>query len=316
MQLGLLIPQGYFDEFDGWSPTDAWNRMVQIARLGEQAGFGSIWMGEHVVAKWDPTSPAFDGFTAMTALAALVPRVEVGFTVINSTLRRPAMTAKAASTLDVVSGGRLVLGLGAGFKENEAEWAGVEYPALGKRLETLGDHLAVIARMTRTNQTPSDDPTGFPNSPSAAGRDHIPLLVGGHGKNVTFRLAARYADEVNMDIMPHELAEYREVLHARCDEIGRDPSSILVSGGLNPCWPYSDVSFRGRQRMMTQSDLPAVMDMTVDSTARRVDEMQAWNEQGLDRLVCAAPGIVESDEALHELVAHIEAAGIDTLSAT
>src|SRR4029079_14869995 len=120
MKVGLLLPQGYFNEFEGWRPADAWARILEIARLGERLGFDSLWTGEHVLAKWDPEGPAFDCVTIQTAVAAHIPRVDIGFCVINSTFRNPAMTAKMAATLDTISGGRLVLGLGAGFKDNEA----------------------------------------------------------------------------------------------------------------------------------------------------------------------------------------------------
>ena len=129
------------------------------------------------------------------------------------------MTAKMASTLDTVSDGRLILGLGAGFKENEAEWVGVDFPPSVERLRRAG-------RAPRGDL--ADDPPGraagdaspashvrvtnAANSPRTAGRDHIPLLIGGHGKEVTFRLAARYADEVNIDVMPGELVEHRDAL--------------------------------------------------------------------------------------------------------
>lgn len=317
MKVGLLIPQGYFDEFAGWDARRAWERMVEIALFGERLGFGSIWLGEHVVAKWDPESPAFDGVTAMCALAALVPRVELGFVVVNSSLRHPAMTAKMASTLDTVSDGRLVLGLGAGFKQNEAEWVGVDFPSAGRRLRMLGEHLEVISRMTRRGEpavTFSGEFTrvsNAANAPRTGGRDHIPLLIGGHGKERTFRLAARYADEINIDVMPHELVEHRDVLHDRCREIGRDPQTITVAAGLNPCWPYGDLTVTGNQRMMEQHDVPAIMNMSLERDAgSRVAEIAEWKALGLDRLVCAAPGVVDTDESLHELVDHLAAAGV------
>lgn len=316
MRLGLLIPQGYFNDFEGWEPRRAWDRMVEIARLGEQLGFESIWMGEHVVAKWNAEGPAFDGVTAMTALAAIVPRVELGFVVLNSSLRHPAMTAKMASTLDTVSNGRLVLGLGAGFKPNEAEWAGVDFPPVGRRLRMLGEHLEVISRLTRRDEPPLTwkgeftQVTNATNSPRTGGRDHIPLLIGGHGKVVTFRLAARYADEVNIDVMPHEFAEHRDVLHERCHEVGRDPATMTVAAGLNPCWPYRDLTVTGRQRMMEQHDVPSIMNMSVAEAGSRVAEIAAWNELGLDRLICAAPGVADTDDSLYELVAHLESAGV------
>ena len=128
MELGLLIPQGYFSDFEGWEPRRAWERMVEIARLGERSDSDRSGSASTSWRSGIPRTLAFDGVTAMTALAALVPRVELGFIVINSTFRHPAMTAKMASTLDTVSDGRLILGLGAGFKENEAEWVGVDFP--------------------------------------------------------------------------------------------------------------------------------------------------------------------------------------------
>ena len=110
MKIGLLLPQGYFNEFEGWQPVAAWERILEVARLGERLGFDALWTGEHVLAKWDPEGIVFDGLTLHTAVAAAVPRVDIGFGVINSTFRNPAMTAKMASTLDTISGGRLILG--------------------------------------------------------------------------------------------------------------------------------------------------------------------------------------------------------------
>ena len=107
MRFGLLLPQGYFDEFDGWAPPAAWERILEIARTAERRGFDSVWLGEHVLAKWNQREIVFDCVTLAASIAAAVPRVEIGFTVVNSTFRNPAMTAKAAGTIDAVSGGRL-----------------------------------------------------------------------------------------------------------------------------------------------------------------------------------------------------------------
>lgn len=112
MKIGFLVPQGYFNEFDGWEPERAWARVLHVTQLAEQLGFESIWTGEHVHSKWEGKSVAFDCWTLSTALAAAVPRVAVGFSVVNSTFHNPALTAKRASTLDMISGGRLLLGLG------------------------------------------------------------------------------------------------------------------------------------------------------------------------------------------------------------
>ena len=99
------------------------------------------------------------------------------------------------------------------------------------------------------------------------------------------------------------------MLHERCREIGRDPATIRVAAGLNPCWPYRDVTVTGKQRMMEQHDVPSIMNMSVADAESRVAEIAAWNELGLDRLVCAAPGVADTDESLYELVEHLAAAG-------
>ena len=153
-----------------------------------------------------PGGLEFDCVTVMAAVAAAVPDVEIGFTVINSTFRNPAMTAKMAATLDTISGGRVILGLGAGFKETEAKAFGHAFPYLPERMAILSEHFEIVSRMTRRDEPPFTF-TGaharvedVVNNPRTGGRDHIPLLIGGHGKNVTFRLAAKYCDEINIDV--------------------------------------------------------------------------------------------------------------------
>ena len=123
---------------------------------GSASGSGStpLWTGEHVLAKSESEGPAFDCVTIQTAVAAVVPRVDIGFCVIDSTFRSPAMTAKMAATLDTISGGRLVLGLGAGFKDNEARAFGHPYPELKERLAILSEHFEIVSRMTRRDEPP------------------------------------------------------------------------------------------------------------------------------------------------------------------
>ena len=315
-QVGLLIPQGYFGEFDGWQPVAAWQRMLALAERGRALGFGSIWVGEHVLSKWDPTALMFDCTTVATALAARVPDVDLGFTVINSTFRLPAMTAKYAGTLDAISGGRLILGLGAGFKVSEADAMGVPFPDTKARLAVLAEHLELISRLTRPGHAPITWEgqhawvKGVANSPASSGRDHIPLLIGGHGPNVTFRLAARYCDEINIDHMPSDMPAALEILADRCGEIGRDPATLLVSVGINPAWPYVGMRVTGRQRMMEQADVPSIMPASTAAAGSRAAELAAWREMGIGRIVVGAPGMADTDESLDELVEDIRAAGL------
>ncbi|HUG37051.1 MAG TPA: LLM class flavin-dependent oxidoreductase [Candidatus Limnocylindrales bacterium] len=316
MRIGLLIPQGYFGEFDGWEPARAWERVLAIAERGRRLGFGSLWTGEHVLSKWDPRSLAFECATLSTAIAARVPDVEIGFVVLNSTFRNPVLTAKFAGTLDAISGGRLILGLGAGFKPNEAEAMGVRFPATAERLAVLTEHFEILSRLTRAGGGAVDfegrhaRAKGAVNEPAVAGRDHVPLLIGGHGRNVTFRLAARYCDEINVDHMPPEMPEALAVLADRCAEVGRDPATLTVAATIGPAWPYVGLRVTGRQRMMVQSDIPAIMEANVSGVGTRTEEMIAWRELGIGRLVVGAPGMVDTDEAMDQLVEDLTEAGL------
>lgn len=317
MQIGLLLPQGYFSEFDGWTPVAAWDRILDIARLGERLGFDSLWTGEHVLAKWDPEGMIFDCVTIHTAVAAAVPRVDIGFGVINSTFRNPAMTAKMASTLDTISGGRLVLGLGCGFKPSEAAAFGVPYPDMKERLAILAEHLEIISRMTRRDEPPFTFEgtharvADVRNDPRTGGGDHIRLAIGGHGRNVTFRLAARYCDEINIDLPPEDMAEARAVLADRCAEIGRDPSTLRVATGTNPAWPYPGLRATGRQRFMRAEDLPSIMPYDMDAIQPRAEEFRRWVELDIDRVICGVPGLADTDEGIYELLDDLRDAGIE-----
>jgi hypothetical protein len=136
------------------------------------------------------------------------------------------------------------------------------------------------------------------------------LLIGGHGPNVTFRLAAKYCDEINIDHMPPDMPAALEILADRCHEIGRDPRTLLVSVGINPAWPYVGMRVTGRQRMMEQSDVPSIMPAVTAQAGSRAAELAAWREMGIGRIVVGAPGMADTDESLDELVEDIGTAGI------
>ena len=316
MKVGLIPPQGYFNEFDGWDAGKAWERILEISELAEQLGFDSIWFGEHVLAKWNRYEPIFDFFTLATGIAASVPRVALGFTVVNSTFRNPSLTAKMGATLDAISGGRLVLGLGAGFKVSEADAWGVPYPDTKERLAILAEHFEIIRRLTRKGEPPFSfqgryasvhDVTG---APFGVQDPEIPLLIGGHGPNVTFRLAAKYCAEINIDLSLEDMPGGLAVLRERCDEIGRDARTLAIGSGTHPAFPYKGLRVTGGQRMMEQEDLPAVMSFDLSALTSRADEIRAWNDMGIDRLCCGAPGLANTDESMYELVEDLEKAGI------
>ena len=171
----------------------------------------------------------FDCVTLHTAVAAAVPRVDIGFGVINSTFRNPAMTAKMASTLDTISGGRLILGPRRRLQAERGERLRRAVPghegATRDARRALRDHQPDDpARRTAVHfEGQYARVADVVNAPRTGGRDHVRLAIGGHGKNVTMRLAAKYCDEINIDLPADALPEAIAVLAERCDEIGRDP---------------------------------------------------------------------------------------------
>ena len=148
MRIGVIVPQGWVGEYDGWDPSDAWRRTTEVAVQAERLGFESIWLFDHFHTVPRPTDEiTFESFTSLAALAALTSRVRLGHIVICTAFRNPALTAKMIRTMDTISGGRMELGIGAGWKRDEWLAYGYGFPETRERLARLGDDLEVITRM-------------------------------------------------------------------------------------------------------------------------------------------------------------------------
>ncbi|TMB53999.1 MAG: TIGR03560 family F420-dependent LLM class oxidoreductase, partial [Chloroflexi bacterium] len=279
-----------------WEPAAAWKRTVEVARAAERIGFESIWLFDHFHTVPRPTDElTFESFTALSALAALTERVRIGHIVICNGYRNPALTAKMASTLDVISGGRFELGIGAGWKRDEWLAYGYGFPATRERLAALGDGLEVISAMLAPGRTTHATYEGEHasvrdaiNLPKGLQSPRIPIMVGGNGPEVTWRLAARYADELNVDGMsPVELREALPVVRSRCEEIGRDPDSLRVS--LHVWW--GDDAWRAPGQ-------------------RRVDFLGEVAALGLSRIIGLLQATTDADDPLEELAVDARQAGL------
>ena len=157
---------------------------------------------------------------------------------ICTAFRNPALTAKMIGTLDVISGGRMDLGIGAGWKEDEWLAYGYGFPDTKTRLATLADHLEVITRMLAPGRATyaGTYSVSSPMRPTVRGlqEPRVPTAIGGNGPNVTWRLAARHADELNLDwLSPDEIREAKPVIASRCEEIGRDPATLRLSVNIS-----------------------------------------------------------------------------------
>jgi F420-dependent oxidoreductase-like protein len=266
MQVGLLTPQGWKGEYDGWEPAAAWTRTIELSTQAEALGFESLWVFDHFHTVPQPSDEiTFESFSVLSALAMATQRVRLGHMVICTGFRNPALTAKMASTIDVISGGRFELGIGAGWKEEEWRAYGYGFPTLGERMAALGDHLEVIRAMLGPGRATFDgryaNVRGAINMPKGL-QPHIPVIVGGNGERVTAGYAIRYADELNyVFLSAAEVAERMAAVEARCEREGRDPATLRFS-------------------MYTRDE-----DMRLTGQAR-VDIIAGLAEIGLDRIVC------------------------------
>jgi len=235
MKLGLTLPQGCDREYLGMEPADAWRRTVEVAQWAEARGFESLWVYDHMQVDPPPEeAPIFEPFVELSALAMATRTARLGHLVLAAAYRNAGLTAKAISTLDVVSGGRAILGIGAGWKEDEWLAYGYGFPPARERLAILADHLEIITRMLAPGRATwvgeHASVHDAIHEPKGLQQPRIPILVGGNGPNVTWRLAARHADELNLDALtPTRVAEALPVIANRCVEIGRDPASLRVS---------------------------------------------------------------------------------------
>jgi len=208
-------------------------RLAEAARAAEAAGFDAISVPDHVHQNQvggGPASPMFEAYTVLGALATVTSSVRLFSLVSPPTLRSPGLLAKAVSTLDVVSGGRAVLGLGAGWDAAESEAYGIEFPGLGERFDRLEEQLAICRALLR--DPPATVSGKFYavreayNSPRPV-RGSVPVLVAGGGEQRTLDLVARYADACNVFAAEPEAVRHKfDVLDRHCERIGRDPGEI------------------------------------------------------------------------------------------
>ncbi|MGW0807802.1 LLM class F420-dependent oxidoreductase [Nonomuraea sp. NPDC002799] len=270
-----------------WSGGDAAiaGRFAAVARGADEAGLHSLWVMDHFfqIPNFGPaTEPMLEAYGALSYAAALTSRVTLGALVTGVPYRAPGLLIKQVSTLDALSGGRAVLGIGAGWYEAEARGLGLPFPSLAERFERLEETLK-IARQMRSEQDEPYEGTHYRlertlNAPQA----RPPILIGGSGERKTLRLVAEYADACNLlhgaDV-PHKLG----VLRAHCERLGR---------------PYEEIEKTLHLR------IPA--GESVDESVRRCGELAAL---GIDHVIVAVPDPAAGlwQEHLAELAGRIAA---------
>ena len=228
MRIGIQFPSFSYDR----DPSTIGPVFGRLAREADQAGLDSLWVMDHlfqIAMVGAPEEPMLEGWSALAFAAAQTQRITLGTLVTGVHYRHPGVLVKTATTLDVLSGGRAWLGIGAGWNEQESVGLGIPFPAMAERFERLEETLQIARQMWAGDESPYrgrhyqlERPL---NSPAAVGRPHPPILIGGGGERKTLRLVAKYADACNLFDGP-DLTRKLEVLRAHCEREGRDQAEI------------------------------------------------------------------------------------------
>jgi F420-dependent oxidoreductase-like protein len=216
---------------------NTWDSVLALGRHVEATGWDAACVTDHFMPNTpERTGDVLECWATLSALAALVPRLRVGTIVVGNTYRHPAVVAKMAATVDVISGGRLLFGIGAGWQQNEHEAYGIPFGTVGERLARLDEACQVIKLLWTQPRTTFQGRfyrlADAPLMPKPVQQPHPELMIGGGGEKIMLRLVARHADHWNVWGGPETLARKGKILDGYCAEIGRDPRSIRRSANM------------------------------------------------------------------------------------
>ncbi len=294
--------------FSVWpNVSQPWSDVLEIVRHAEATGWDGVYVADHFMGsggEFGPDlTPNLEATGVLAGLATVTDRVRLGSLVFGNTYRHPAVLAKWAATVDHLSGGRLLLGIGAGWQENEHEQYGIDLPAPRERLDRFEEACQVIRGLLTQERTDVDGEhyrlTGACAEPKPV-QARLPMLIGGKGDRM-MGIVARHADEWNMWGLPETIAERTAVLERRCEAIGRDPGEIA----------------RSAQALVRLTDDPKAADEFVTRTGPRAaiagpperfaEVCAEWQEVGLDEVIVPDFTLGQGARKLDALDALLEA---------
>jgi F420-dependent oxidoreductase-like protein len=296
MRLGLQV--SYFTWPD--APASIGPTFGRIARNAEDAGLASLWVMDHffqIGVIGPPELDMLEGYTALAFAAGQTSTIQLGTLVTGVTYRHPGVLAKTVTTLDVLSGGRAWLGIGAAWNEGEHRALGVPFPSTRERFERLEEALQICLQMWSDDESPYAgkhyqlDRTL--NVPQSLSRPHPPILIGGGGEKKTLRLVAQYADACNLfdlGLGPEGIPRKLEVIREHCDDLGRDYAEIEKT-----CLARVTLSKDGRGESSSRAPV-----QTVDEAVERFGRL---SEAGIDTVILGLGD--DTDDAAYELVAEV-----------
>jgi F420-dependent oxidoreductase-like protein len=232
LTFGVFFPQGWKMELSSIAdPQDKWAKAVEVAVLAEELGYDSLWWYDHVHNVPVPAhETVLECWTTVAAISQRTSRIQLGQMVGCNGYRNPALLAKITSTVDVISGGRLFWGIGAGWYQGEFDGYGYDFPAAKDRIGQLREAVEIVKSMWSEPDTTYDGKwfqlKGAQCDPKPLQQPHPPILIGGGGEQLTLRVVARHATHSNFGGKPDEWAHKAEVLKGHCSAVGRDYDEI------------------------------------------------------------------------------------------
>ncbi|MEL7185145.1 MAG: LLM class F420-dependent oxidoreductase [Pseudomonadota bacterium] len=269
--------------FGFWpNPRSDYEATKTLAQHAEATGWDGIWLADHFLPDEDELIPIHESWITLAALARDVPRLRLGTLVTGNSYRHPAVLANMVATLDQLSGGRVVLGLGSGWQKNEHEAYGIEFGTAGHRLKKLDEACQVIKGLFTKDYVDFDGKfyqlQNAPMQPKPK-QTNLPLLIGGGGEKVTLRIVAKYADEWNVwgdvDTLIHKM----QVLDEHCEDVGRNPADIERSA-VALLFLTDD---EARIKKLRGMDLP--MPAIIGNANEVVDTVAAYRDAGVHELM-------------------------------
>jgi F420-dependent oxidoreductase-like protein len=283
-------------KFSVWpSQSESWEDLSTLVRYADDDGWYGVWLADHfmpstyssptVTSNTEATSgPVIECLSVLAGLAAVTSKVRLGSLVLGNTYRHPAIVAKQACAIDRISGGRFVLGLGAGWQENEHLAYGIELPSVRDRLARFEEACTMVRSLLDEDRTTFDGHfyrlRDAPNDPKPVQR-RLPLLVGGGGEKVVLRIAAKHGSEWNTWGLPDIMKHKSQVLDRHCDEVGRDPEDIWRSAQALFLVDRPGEDFANRRAQLEATQLPVI----AGSASEVQESIGAYQDAGMDEVI-------------------------------
>ena len=289
MRFGAFVPQGWRLDLAGLDVNEHWPTILDVAHDIERLGYESLWVYDHFHTVPEPTQESmYEAWTLMAALAATTSTVRLGQMCTCNTYRPPSYLAKVAASIDVISQGRLEMGIGAGWYEHEHDGYGYPFLSPGGRLGMLREGVEIMHAMWTEDVVNYEGKyytlDGAICQPKPIQDPHIPLWIAGGGEKVTLNIAARYAQYTNFGIDLDDFISKSEFLRGHCADVGTDYDTIVRSSNFNVLMGRTDAEVAEKKARYRSHLTGLVAEDKVESTMELYEGMSGTPDQVVERL--------------------------------